>query len=335
MICLKRGSIFDEKCDLIIIPCNNYGGVSNMISEDLMINDLPYYCVKMNVGDVKFFDNIGAFTNATYLGFAASVNVDIYDNMDSKTALKRICLLIKEYSLNNYIRKVNLPLLGTGAGKLNPIDCFNIIFEEFSKITNIEVNVFALTNEIYDTIRKDSKYKQSDDRIKPPRTFISYTGVNKNNRKWVKEFATKLRENGVDARVDMFHLKAGQDLPQWMANEIVLADKVILICDKEYAKKANTKKGGAGWETMIIQGDMLHNLNQNKYFCIVREEKIDEGLPLYMNSRFSYMWNNEEKYSEEFKNLLFNLFDCDDTPPIGNPPDYIKVAYSNKKTAAN
>lgn len=42
MINLKRGSIFDEKCDLIIL-CNNYGGVSKTMSDNLMINNLPYY----------------------------------------------------------------------------------------------------------------------------------------------------------------------------------------------------------------------------------------------------------------------------------------------------
>ena len=133
----------------------------------------------------------------------------------------------------------------------------------------------------------------------------------------------------------MFHLKPGQDLPQWMTKEILLADKVILICDKHYAQKADTKKGGAGWETMIIQGDMLVNLNQTKYFCIVREEKVENGLPIYMNSRYSYVWNTEGKYNEGFNDLLKNLFDCNDPPPLGEAPDFIKEAFAAKKSANN
>lgn len=117
-----------------------------------------------------------------------------------------------------------------------------------------------------------------------------------------------------------------------MTKEILLSDKVILICDKYYAEKADTKRGGAGWETMIIQGDMLVNLNQNKYFCVVREEKMYDGLPIYMNSRFLYLWSNDEKYNEEFNNLLLNIFDCDNIPPIGEPPKFfIDALLKNKK----
>ncbi len=69
----------------------------------------------MIAGDIKYIDNIENFANATFLGFAASVNESIDDRIDSKMALERICLSIKDYSLINCIRKVNLPLLGKGA----------------------------------------------------------------------------------------------------------------------------------------------------------------------------------------------------------------------------
>lgn len=69
-------------------------------------------------------------------------------------------------------------------------------------------------------------------------------------------------------------------MPQWMTNELIMADKVLLICDKYYAEKADNRKGGVGWETMIIQGDMLSKQEQNKYIAILRDKDIDQSLPI-------------------------------------------------------
>ena len=74
---------------------------------------------------------------------------------------------------------------------------------------------------------------------------------------WTRRLAQQVRSNGVDARIDVFHLRPGFDPLQWMTNEPIQADKVILICDQFYAEKANVLKGGVGLEPMIIQGDML------------------------------------------------------------------------------
>jgi hypothetical protein len=46
------------------------------------------------------------------------------------------------------------------------------------------------------------------------------------------------------------------DLQQWMSNELSMADKVLVVCDEVYKRKADGRLGGVGWETMIIQGDI-------------------------------------------------------------------------------
>ena len=136
--------------------------------------------------------------------------------------------------------------------------------------------------------------------------------------------ACRLRSCGVNARLDMFHLKPGQDLPQWMTNELIMADKVLLICDKYYAQKADNRKGGVGWETMIIQGDMLSRQDQNKYIAILRDSDIDRSLPIYVKSRYALDWSGNRFTNKEFDELLLNLFDCDIEPPIGEIPDFVK-----------
>ena len=140
----------------------------------------------------------------------------------------------------------------------------------------------------------------------------------------VRSLVDKLRKNGVDARVDIYHLKPGFDLPQWMTNEVIIADKVLLICDKYYVAKSDSRKGGVGWEAMIIQGDMLfQNDNKNKYIAIVIEDEIDQGLPIYMKSKYAIHWREKEPSEDEFNELIFHIFDCNIEPEIGSIPKFI------------
>jgi len=101
--------------------------------------------------------------------------------------------------------------------------------------------------------------------------------------------ALYLIDRGIQARLDKFHLRRGMDLPQWMCNELSLAQKVIIICDERYKQKADGRLGGVGWETMVIQGDIANiPPDSTKYQVIVRAEDINSGLPLYLKTRFAF-----------------------------------------------
>ena len=287
-----------------------------------MVNDLPYFAKEMPAGDVRFINNAESFANASMIGYAASV--DYTKKMPGKTILRKIMHNVKQCCLEQSFHKVNIPLLGTGAGGLSPQDSYDVMRSEFKNETDIILCIYAFSAAAYNDIIIDDNDTNAPVELKNPRVFISYTGTDYENRTWVKNFACRLRENGVDARVDIFHLKPGQDLPQWMTNELMMADKVLLICDKYYADKADNRKGGVGWETMIIQGDMLSEQEQNKYIAILRNENIDQSLPIYVKSRFALDWSDDRIIDREFTNLLLYLFDCDIEPPIGSIPFFVK-----------
>lgn len=313
---LVCGSIFDKKCDIIIIPCNSLKGTTESIRNDLKINNIFNLPSVKEPGDIVFSESIGDFTNAVIIGFAASV--DGYTCKSKLDYLHKICEEIKKFCKLNSLSLVNIPLLGTGAGGLKTQDSFEILTSYFKDEIDINLRIFVLSSEVYLQLNKSRE--NMDFPIKNPRVFISYTGENPENRKWVKELVCKLRKNGVNARVDIFHLKPGNDLPQWMTNELIMADKVLLICDKFYAKKADSRNGGVGWETMIIQGDMMAHNHTNKYICILREDSIDEGIPLYAKTKFLLQWTKTEILEEDFRELLFYLFDIDIEPELGEIP---------------
>lgn len=250
MIKLFQGSIFNSKCDLIIIPCNNMGGVSKSIRDEIVVNDLPRLNKPITTGGVVFIQTTGRFANASMVGYAASV--DSYTRTSSEDILQKILQSIKQCCTEQSFQKVNIPLLGTGAGRLSAKVSYEIMKLNFLDDPNVSLCVYANSPNMYNEVISEKKAEQNNC-VKCPRVFISYTGTDLQNRKWVKNFACKLRECGVNARLDMFHLKPGQDLPQWMTNELIMADKVLLICDKYYAEKADNRKGGVGWETMIIR----------------------------------------------------------------------------------
>ena len=327
MINLKQGSIFSSKCDVLIIPCNNYCGVTKGIKQDLVSFNIPLPAFYMQPGEIRFVEGGANYSISSVIGFAASVNADT--GRSKLEYLDTIFKSIVSYCTQHSLQIVNIPLLGTGAGGLSPEDSYSRLESAFSAETQITANVYVPSQTVY----FDLYSAQSPDtnvNLRNPRVFISYTGDNDENRLWVKQLATKLRDCGVNARLDIFHLKPGQDLPQWMTNEVILADKVLLICDRQYADKADNHKGGVGWETMIIQGDMLSSQNTEKYVAILRDNNIDRSLPVYVRSKFALDWSGFENEIPEtdFNQLLFYLFDCNIEPPIGKIPEFIVDSFN-------
>lgn len=331
MIQVIHGSIFDAKCDLLIVPCDSAGGVTRSVFENLSECGLPTHVGRIPYGKVHFRESRYEF--AAIIGYAASVDVK---TVTSKAeAISNIAREIVAYSIRNQIRIVNVPLLGSGAGGMTPIDSFEALRSAFAQADSITFNVFCFTREAYRNLSAMRELVSEELPTTPPRVFISYTGTDKNNAAWVKSLTSVLRENGVDARLDAFHLKPGFDLPQWMTNEVIMADKVLLVCDKHYMEKADFRKGGVGWETMIIQGDMLaQGDNKQKYIAIIREDTADKALPIYMKSKYAFNWGKgEEIDSERLKELLLCIFDCDVEPDLGLVPEYIKEKLRKTKKA--
>jgi hypothetical protein len=56
--------------------------------------------------------------------------------------------------------------------------------------------------------------------MKIPKVFISYSHDSQEHKKWVLDLATRLRNNGVDAIIDQWALRAGDDLPHFMETHL-------------------------------------------------------------------------------------------------------------------
>ena len=85
-----------------------------------------------------------------------------------------------------------------------------------------------------------------------PKAFVSYSHDSQEHKKWVLDFATRLRNSGVDAILDQWELQPGDDLPHFMEKYLRTSDRVLMICTDQYVEKANTGAGGVGYEKMIV-----------------------------------------------------------------------------------
>jgi hypothetical protein len=167
-----------------------------------------------------------------------------------------------------------------------------------------------------------------DASINIPKIFISYSWNPITNKEKVHRLAERLFNDGIHVILDEWDLNAGQDkntfMEQMVNNEEI--SKVLLICNKDYAEKANAKKGGVGTETLIVSNEVYSSVDQTKFIPIVFEYENGKAcVPTFVNSRIYIDLSNEEIFEENYELLLRDLFDRPKSkrPPLGSPPAYI------------
>jgi TIR domain len=79
-----------------------------------------------------------------------------------------------------------------------------------------------------------------------PRVFISYSRDSNEHKAWVRQFAERLRADGVDVILDQWDLGLGADVTEFMERSLSSCDRVLVICTERYVQKANTLKDGVG-----------------------------------------------------------------------------------------
>lgn len=160
----------------------------------------------------------------------------------------------------------------------------------------------------------------------PPRVFVSYSWSSPAHEEWVLHLATELCTEGVDVVLDKWDLKEGQDKYEFMEGMVTDASisKVLLICDRQYAEKANKRKGGVGAESQIISPEIYGKAKQDKFIPVVAEvdEEGNPYVPTFIKTRIHIDISTPDKYHENYDRLLRVIFNRPlyQKPEIGPPP---------------
>jgi len=329
--------MFDGPSDLIVLPCSTAGNITSFVRKKLVNYNIPYPRPGLKLGDVHILPFEGGENIAQYIAYAASVESASFS---SPAAIRRIAQQLGESTVQGpTVRLIAAPLLGAGAGGLQSEVVVQSLRDGFkaSAHSDAVLQISVLHEPVYKQVRDSLELvkpmKHDEPQTSHPtgaathmplRVFISYSHSSPEHEQWVESLGTFLRQHGVDARLDVWHLRHGMDLPQFMTNELTLADRVILISDERYAEKADGRVGGVGWETMIVQGDISRlPFNSIKYLVIVRAATVDSGLPQYLRAKFVIHWPDPRVEERNRQTLLRELYDRVGPPPLGEPPAFI------------
>lgn len=167
------------------------------------------------------------------------------------------------------------------------------------------------------------------DQNDPPRVFISYSWTTEEHTTWVRGLAERLSSDGVHVTLDQWDLKEGHDKYAFMERMVsdVAITKVLIICDKRYKEKADSREGGVGTESLIVSPEIYGSVSQEKFIPIVREVDTEGApyLPAYLKGRMYIDLAHNERFHDEYERLLRNIYDRPliKRPPLGNPPSHL------------
>ena len=159
-----------------------------------------------------------------------------------------------------------------------------------------------------------------------PKVFISYSWAVSEK---VLELAERLMANGVNVVLDKWDLKPGHDKYAFMEQSVndASVNKVLIICDRTYAEKANQRAGGVGDETAIISPEIYGNVEQEKFIPIIfeKDELGKTYLPHYMATRIYIDLSTDDLYGEQYDKLLRNIHNKPQytKPAIGKTPEWL------------
>jgi formylglycine-generating enzyme required for sulfatase activity len=155
-----------------------------------------------------------------------------------------------------------------------------------------------------------------------PRVFLSCSHDSEAHKAWVRRLAEGLLEGGVEVTLDQRELPLGADVVRFMELGIRDADRVLMVCTANYVAKAEERKGGAGYEGMIITGHVARATDTIKFAPIVRDNAGEALVPGFLGQRLWLDFRNDGLFEQRLEELLRELHRAPryPKPPLGRNP---------------
>lgn len=137
--------------------------------------------------------------------------------------------------------------------------------------------------------------------------FISYSSTPTANKEKVGRFVALLKSYGFSIIWDEEDLIIGNDIYSFMEKISIdpYISNVLIICNKDYAEKADKRERGVGTETMIITSEIYKSTDQSKFIPILFEKTRTKKpcLPQYLKNRSYADFSVENLWNQEINNL--------------------------------
>ena len=141
-----------------------------------------------------------------------------------------------------------------------------------------------------------------------PTVFVSYCWTPLSNQKKVATLISKLEQDGIIVRYDKKDLHPGQDINYFMEKSLSSGeiDNVIVVCNNDYAKKADSRQGGVGYEFELILNEIRNAPLQTKYIPVIVDKDGSGEMPLphFLKSRLCIDLTQDAGYNELLNAIL-------------------------------
>ncbi len=116
--------------------------------------------------------------------------------------------------------------------------------------------------------------------------FISYSWDSAEHKAWVRALAERIRDDGVDARLDQWETAPGDQLPEFMERGVRDHEFVVIICTPEYRERSDRRKGGVGFEGHIMTAEVMTQGNHRKFIPVWRSGQWEEAAPSWLAGKY-------------------------------------------------
>ena len=151
--------------------------------------------------------------------------------------------------------------------------------------------------------------------MKTPTTFISYAWESDELKEWVKNLATQLRQNSIDAKLDQWEIVPGDQMPHFMEKSVRENDYVLIICTPKYKSKSENRIGGVGYEGDIMTAEVLQSSNHRKFIPILKSGTIETAIPSWLQGKYFIDLSDEHHFEKNFEDLRTTLLNVRETAP--------------------
>lgn len=230
-----------------------------------------------------------------------------FDKIAIDEIMKMPCLFMYEkgININPYIGYLTEIKVRDNGIKFTFKKIARISLDKINTLTfELDINMKSGITELMHThwtIKKVNLYEElsenilletnNSDLLKPaPTVFISYCWSPKKNKKRVEELVSRLKKDGVNVLYDQNCLRPGHDINLFMESlsSDIKVKKILIICNENYVKKADSREGGVGTESEIIIPQVYGKPMQNKIIPIFFEKDASGNyiVPTYLRSRY-------------------------------------------------
>jgi hypothetical protein len=146
-----------------------------------------------------------------------------------------------------------------------------------------------------------------DESSDAPIVFISYSWDSVNHRKWVSDFASRLKGEGIRIILDYWDAVPGDQLPVFMERAVRDSDFVLCVCTPKYKKKSDGRGGGVGYEGDIMTAEAFVKGNIRKFIPVLRDGKWEDAAPSWLLGKYYIDLRNDSNFNFNYKDLLAAL----------------------------